>query len=796
MDLSFALKLGLVDKASGGIADLSKRMAKMGDTAKAMGERWQKTGEALSQAGDKVTAFADRGRAAIEGIVAPAMEVETAMAELAESIPNDNARTAESLAKLRDAAIDWSTSHTQSAAEYLAAARQIMAAGLSEADAVSATSTAMRLQRVAGGDAAAIGRTLAVVYGQLGDKTKPASEELARLGDMLAVTKRLFPTIDVGALTDPLKDASPIAKQLGVDFGQVAASLGALNAAGLQGGEAGAKLSGLMTGLSTGAKAAGVELRHTANGGLDLVGSLSAIEAKFGKVETMSPATRAALEKAFGPDAFKTMTMLLGQTDKLSEAHQRIADSAGAAGAAQARLESTTASQAKIAGQQLDALKLEVAAGLAPALKELVPLAKSAITSMTDFAKAHPGLMKIGGTLAVIVVVAASILGPLMVAVGGFILFAGTVMAVVVPALAAAASAALAWAAAMLANPITWIIIAIVALAVLLYVYWEPISGFFVAIWQKISTAFSAAAALMREVWTAAKGAVVSIFTDIKTAFQGSFVGGVMAVLALLNPGAILGRVFAAVLPILARVWQSIIDGIHSAASSAIAAVAEWWQGIVNRVHGAADSIRQSLAESWAGMRADLFAAFAAMGAWFEETFVGGIRSDLAEVGDAVRNFSLLDAGRNIINTLVSGMKSAANLPADTMNGIVQSVRDYLPFSPAKVGPLRDIHKIRLVETIAESISPDPLVAAMSNVAGAAISPLTAPPSIPSLPASSSASSGAAAAGPATFVFNFSGSDRSPVEQLEAWLRDPANAGRVFAAAEAGRARRDRGALE
>ena len=38
-----------------------------------------------------------------------------------------------------------------------------------------------------------------------------------------------------------------------------------------------------------------------------------------------------------------------------------------------------------------------------------------------------------------------------------------------------------------------------------------------------------------------------------------------------------------------------------------------------------------------------------------------------------------------------------------------------LPFRPAKEGPLRDIHRIRLVETIAESIKPTPLVNAMRH---------------------------------------------------------------------------------
>jgi hypothetical protein len=68
----------------------------------------------------------------------------------------------------------------------------------------------------------------------------------------------------------------------------------------------------------------------------------------------------------------------------------------------------------------------------------------------------------------------------------------------------------------------------------------------------------------------------------------------------------------------------------------------------------------------------------------------------------------------------VSGISSAINKPVEMMKSMVTKVRRLLPFSPAKDGPLRDIHRIKLVETIAASIRPAPLVNAMRGVAGAA----------------------------------------------------------------------------
>lgn len=86
-------------------------------------------------------------------------------------------------------------------------------------------------------------------------------------------------------------------------------------------------------------------------------------------------------------------------------------------------------------------------------------------------------------------------------------------------------------------------------------------------------------------------------------------------------------------------------------------------------------------------------------------------------------------AGSNIITSLVEGMKSMAMKPVEMIKAIVQKVRNFLPFSPAKEGPLRDIHKIRLIETIAGSMKPGPMVQAMRTAAAATMivaAPMTA----------------------------------------------------------------------
>jgi TP901 family phage tail tape measure protein len=103
---------------------------------------------------------------------------------------------------------------------------------------------------------------------------------------------------------------------------------------------------------------------------------------------------------------------------------------------------------------------------------------------------------------------------------------------------------------------------------------------------------------------------------------------------------------------------------------------------------------------------------------------------------DQIKNFftstipHFFAAGANLIKALAAGMLSAIMAPARAIAHVADIVRAHLPFSPAKIGPLRDLHHVQIVETIARTIRPGPAIAAMRRTAAAlAISaPLIAAP--------------------------------------------------------------------
>ena len=135
------------------------------------------------------------------------------------------------------------------------------------------------------------------------------------------------------------------------------------------------------------------------------------------------------------------------------------------------------------------------------------------------------------------------------------------------------------------------------------------------------------------------------------------------------------------------------------------------------------DTITQWLQKAWQGLINWLVSGIGGLG--------HKITSVLAQSFDDVKQwlfgFSLFQAGSNILESLVDGIKSTASEPIKLIENIVGQVRDFLPFSPAKKGPLRDLDKIRLIETIADTIQAKPLLQAMRSTATAAMAALASP---------------------------------------------------------------------
>lgn len=329
--------------------------------------------------------------------------------------------------------------------------------------------------------------------------------------------------------------------------------------------------------------------------------------------------------------------------------------------------------------------------------------------------------------------------------------------------LAMAARAFIGLGAAMLATPVGWIIGAIALIAggaYLIYRNWDRLGPWFSQLWESIATG-------MRAAWNG----IVSFF--------GGLGGRILS--ALSSGWASVTGWFSTLswpeLPSFSAVIGDVFEPVRSGLSSAWAAVSGWFSNLswpalpafpdpLEGIRGVLDPVVSFLGD-W-GSR--LFGAF-------ETTFgrvvsfidgvagrigsvIGGITGALGKVSDFVFGPSVasvtataeqaaaakaaIDAiapaaqaaaasatatfagisfhshGVAMMSTLAAGIRAGAAEAVAAARATVQQIRDHLPHSPAKVGPLSDLDRVQFGQTLAGAIR------AGSPAAVAAVHALTA----------------------------------------------------------------------
>jgi len=232
--------------------------------------------------------------------------------------------------------------------------------------------------------------------------------------------------------------------------------------------------------------------------------------------------------------------------------------------------------------------------------------------------------------------------------------YAATMWTTYAPAIWGAVAATWAFTAALFANPIVWIIAGVVALAASVYLIIKN--------WSKIKTFFVG-------IWEWIKGVFVKFWNFLK--------GWGKLILIPFAP-----FLFLPVLVI--QNWKKITNffsGLFSGIKNIFDKVVKFITGFLNKV--------------WQ-LHVQAFNKIV--------KFIFGI-------GKVFYN-----AGKNIMNMIWQGMKSIAMKPVELIMKVVKGIRKYLPFSPAQEGPLKDIHRVKIIETIAQTMKPGPMLKAMRSV--------------------------------------------------------------------------------
>ena len=224
------------------------------------------------------------------------------------------------------------------------------------------------------------------------------------------------------------------------------------------------------------------------------------------------------------------------------------------------------------------------------------------------------------------------------------------------------------------------------------------------------------------------------VLKDFGAGFAGGFWDGLKDGFQELKP--ILDEMGSHVVPAL----QAVGEAAKAFLNYGLTMGEKVW-GVIKSILGGFDTGQEKTASF--GRTVAKFSADMVIGMAKISLKLGSIFVDLAA--------DMVTAGAKIMTGLLDGMKSMYGTILDSVGWIAGAIMDHFPRSPAKTGPFRDIPRIHIVESIAATIRPAPLVNAMRAAAAAGMLALSSP----ALAASHSDIGLARSSGPAPISINY-----------------------------------------
>lgn len=741
-----SLVMNMVDHLSGPLAGIASRVGADVSKLDALSQTFGgfvKAGTAMQEAGSQITS-------AVLAPVEATFETRRALGELA-SLGVEDLDALEGAA--RNFSDQWSGT---TKADFISAAYDIKSgiSSLSDEGVAEFTALAALTAKATKSTASEMTSLFATGYGiykgYYDDLTDIQFGEMFSAG--IAESVRAFKTSGTG-MAQGIQSLGASATTANVPLEEQLAILGMLQAT-MGGAEAGTKYKAFLRSAAKGGEALGLSFLDANNQLLSMPEILEQLRGKFG--ETMDAAEKMELQKAFGDtEAVALIDLLYSKTGDLQDNILNLYDAMGqGTGVAQdmaSAIQETEPERFARLQQRIHNVTESIGNSLLPTVNDLMGKGEQVLTKVASWIEENKELVKI--------------IMLIVLAIGGFLTVAGTVIAVVggvglvitktvsafkilkagfllaKGALAPLIGSVWSFTAALLANPVTWVVIGIVALIaalVLLYNKCEwfrngvnAILSFFK---EKLGAAlevarniFGAIGDVIGRVMGAAKATVQEKLDNMKRAYE-EHGGGIRGVAAAaiegvkgvfsagynfldnltggklteikdkfsekLSPitgtvGSILDAAGATVSEKLGNMrtaYEQHGGGVQGIAAAAIEGVKGYYTAgftfLDNLTGGKLSEISGKFTTAMSGIVQGIGQKFTEAGSAFM-TGLGNIKNT---VTGAVTWF--FDSGKKIVSTFANGIRSAFSGAVDAVKGGLQKIRNLLPFSDAKEGPL------------------------------------------------------------------------------------------------------------
>ena len=664
-----SLVMNMIDNITGPMSGISSNvsgsMSKLQSANQAFGSM-VKTGAVMQEMGSQITG-------AVLAPVEATFETRRAIGELASLGVKDLGAVEEAAKSFSD---QWAGT---TKADFISAAYDIKSgiSSLSDEGVAEFTSLAALTAKATKSTAAEMTSLFATGYGIYKDYYSDLSdmEFGAMFSAGISESVRAFKTSGSG-MAQSIQTLGASATTANVPLEEQLSILGMLQAT-MGGAEAGTKYKAFLRSAVRGGEELGLTFTDANNQLLSMPEILGILKGKFG--ETMDAAEKMELQKAFGDtEAVALIDLMYNKVGDLQDnivgMYDALGSGSGVAHKMASAINETEPEKYQRIQQQIHNIKESIGNSLLPTVNELMGKGSEVLAKAGSWIEKNQELVRI-----IMLVV---------LAVGGFLTIAGTAIAVVggvgliitktiagfkmlkagfllaKGALTPLIGSVWSFTAALLANPVTWIVIGIVALIaaiVLLYNKCEwfrnAVDAIFSFFKERLGTILGAVQAVFNgignvvsSIMGAAKDTVDEKLSNMKTAYEE-------------HGGGIRG-VAAAALEGVKGIYTAGFTFIDNLTGGKLTAVKEKFLSIMT-------SIGQGVAQKFTAV---------------QTAFSNGIETIKSKVSGAVSWF--FTSGQRVVTTFANGIKSAFGNAVNAVKGGLQKIRNMLPFSDAKTGPL------------------------------------------------------------------------------------------------------------
>ncbi|TQF70496.1 phage tail tape measure protein [Pseudoalteromonas luteoviolacea] len=608
--------IGLIDKVTGPVNKIIAKINQLSEQTASAKE--QLSGGLMSAAG---------GAMMLVGSLNPAIEAQAALGEV-QSLDVSN----QALTQLNNTAMNFVSNYGGNTAEVIRSSYDIQSAisGLTGKELAQFTESSSILAKGTKSDAATTTDYFGTMYGIYQDTAKEVgkSEWVQMLTGQTAASVRMFKTTG-SEMAGAFSTLGAEANSHGITMNESMAVLGQLQAT-MSGSEAGTKYRAFLSGVGKAQEKLGIQLTDSQGRMLPMVEVMNRIHEKFGVIDTVAESD--ALQKAFGTkEAVALIKQLMPQVDQLENNINQLGNISNMGVAVE--MADAMGSAWDRFGGSLNAALVSMGQAVLPIIEPIVDLLATLLQGVVWLTQEFPILSGVIGTFAVALVGVTIVMGTFNALVGLYrlamlqgaqatklasiwskawsgalaiqtaamkvasfaaanygnaLFFAGGmlsrlqtmsvgVLTLVTAKLGAAATAAWAFSAALFANPITWIVIgvvaAIAAVSALVY-YFDEISMAFndwannSAVWTGMKIAFDLITLPLQIIWYLVKSIGSAIYDFVAPAF--SFIGELVGTITSFITSAFMAvyEPIAAVFSGIGEFISSVFDGVFSKVSA------------------------------------------------------------------------------------------------------------------------------------------------------------------------------------------------------------------------------------